>query len=114
MMLKMQEARDLDVLVMLGMLTGHGDVENDAHDVDGLAYISRENAENYSILVARTENKIQNKTTNHPKLSLDPYSFQGTLCAESWLALSMDITTMSNFSATFQSSSFNPGCASSC
>ena len=39
MMLKMQEAKALDLLVMLGMLAGHaGDVENDADDVDGLAY----------------------------------------------------------------------------
>ena len=66
MMLKMRE----DLLVMLGMLAGHaGDVENDADNVDGLAqntYISRENAVNYSILVARTEstNNSQNKTTN--------------------------------------------------
>ena len=38
MMLKMQEAKAFDLLVMLGMLAGHaGDVENGADDVDGLA-----------------------------------------------------------------------------
>ena len=32
---KMQEAKALDLLVMLGILAGHaGDVENDADDVD--------------------------------------------------------------------------------
>ena len=37
-MLKMWEAKTLDLLVMRGMLAGHaGDVENDADDVDGLA-----------------------------------------------------------------------------
>ena len=37
-MLKMQQAKALDLLVMLEMLAGHArDVENDAHDVDGLA-----------------------------------------------------------------------------
>ena len=70
---------------MLGMLAGHaGDVENDADDVDGLAqntYISREHAVNYSILVARTENKInsQNKTSN-PKLNLDPQPIVNAFC----------------------------------
>ena len=39
MMLKMQEAKTLDLLVMLGMLVGHAvDVENNADDVDGLKY----------------------------------------------------------------------------
>ena len=56
--------------MMLAMLAGHaGDVENDADDVDGRAntYISRDNAVNYSILVARTENKKkQNKTKKIP------------------------------------------------
>ena len=38
MMLKMQEAKTLDLLVMLGMLAGHaGDVANDANDIDVLA-----------------------------------------------------------------------------
>ena len=64
--------------MMLAMLAGYaGDVANDAGDVDGRVkntYISRENAVNYSILVARTENKqnSQNKTTKNPKLNLDP------------------------------------------
>ena len=38
MILKMQDCKALDLLVMLGMLAGHaGDVENDADDVGGLA-----------------------------------------------------------------------------
>ena len=35
MMMRMQDA--LNLLMMLGMLAGHADVENDADDVDGLA-----------------------------------------------------------------------------
>ena len=70
--------------MMLGMLAGHaGDVENDADDVVGLGvkyntYISRENAVNYSILVARTENKnIQNKKQKKTQIKSRP--------AENWI-----------------------------
>ena len=70
MMLKMQEAKPLALMVMLEMLAGHaGDVGIDADDVDGLAqnsYISRENAVNYGVLVARMETKqIKSRPVSH-------------------------------------------------
>ena len=73
MMLKMQEAKALALIVMLGMFAGYaGDVENDADDV----YMSRENAVNYGILVART--KQQNKLNLDP--SATPSSEPGFHC----------------------------------